>query len=324
MPVRTAAVKAAAAAKRSARRSAAVAAGGAFRINRKNIGLTYACPVGGPNPITTKEEILEFVTDKFGPSQYVVGHELHESGESHYHAYLKFDAKVDTTDPRAFDLKGVHPNVLAAGLGWQRYCRKHGDYLTNMDKRNVAALAMGASSVDEGMKILKELDPTGYLRFGESMERNLRRHLAESPQLQRFHGPYPAARFPAAWDFNTHSLLIWGPPGAGKTSFAMYLAGTLWANFEYCRARMESLRSISLSRPFIFDEVDMSDQPAAASRELTHIINGGAVRARNTDILIRPGLLRIFLSNLQFPFANPDHSVYGRRVFSMHYDFSFI
>ena len=165
-----------------------------FRIQRKNVGLTWSCPVDPTQPIPSKEVILADVTALYGHSQYVVAHELHESGQSHYHAYFKFDGKLELTDPRCFDLYGVHPNIVgSAGPAWANYCRKKGDYISNMDKRNCHAEALAASTVKEAVDIIKRHDPAAYNRFGHALERNLRRHIAPTSTLPsaRFQGPYP-------------------------------------------------------------------------------------------------------------------------------------
>ena len=165
-----------------------------YRIQRKNVGLTWSCPVDQTQPIPSKEIILADVTALYGHSQYVVAHELHESGQSHYHAYFKFDGKLELTDPRCFDLYGVHPNIVgSAGPAWFNYCRKKGDYISNMDKRNCHAEALAASTVKEAVDIIKRRDPAAYNRFGEALERNLRRHIAPTSTLPsaRFQGPYP-------------------------------------------------------------------------------------------------------------------------------------
>ena len=82
------------AARKAQMRANAAKVRGAFFVKRKNVGLTYSCPVGVSNPIPNKEAILSALTERFGPSKYVVSHELHESGQPHYHAYFKFDSKL--------------------------------------------------------------------------------------------------------------------------------------------------------------------------------------------------------------------------------------
>ena len=75
-----------------------------------------------------------------------------------------------------------------------------------------------------------------------------------------------------------------------------------------------------MTQPFIFDEIDMIEEPVASSREITDIMNGGVLKAWYGDIVIPAGLPRIFLCNRQYPFHNPEGSVYTRRVVSHHFE----
>ena len=51
-------------------------------------------------------------------------------------------------------------------------------------------------------------------------------------------------------------------------------------------------------------------------REITDVENGGEIVCRSSNAYIRPGLPRIFISNLAFPFRNPENSVHKRRLYS--------
>lgn len=107
----------------------------AFRVHRMGFGLTYSAPdvEGEDNPITTHEELLEFLTEKYGENDYIIGKELHVNGKVHWHVYIKYYEKVDSTDPRLFDFKGVHPNIISGvpGKGWMAYCVKEKEFITN-------------------------------------------------------------------------------------------------------------------------------------------------------------------------------------------------
>ena len=50
--------------KRSER--ASKSGGKLFRIQRKQVGLTYSCPIDREHPIDCRETIRDFVTEKFG------------------------------------------------------------------------------------------------------------------------------------------------------------------------------------------------------------------------------------------------------------------
>jgi len=294
----------------------------AFRFHAHKVGLTYSCPVNAPdNPIVSATRIVEFMTDKFGPNVHTVGTELHESGKRHYHADIKFDAKLDSEDPRLFDIDGVHPNILKPGAGWTGYCKKHGDVLTNREG-NVFAEALRAGSVREGMDIIALQDPGAYLRFGETIERNLRRRLAPERLVRVYLGPFLPVLVDTHWDPNTHSLLIWGPPGVGKTQFARYYMSHRFGEYDYVKKCPEQLKKLQFDKPFIFDEVNLlsAKVDAEVSREITDVENGGSVDCRNSNVDIPPGVPRLFLSNLEYPFRNPADSVYGRRVVSVKWE----
>lgn len=102
-----------------------------FRINRKGIGLTYSCPEDmDENPISDFSAISDiFLT--FGKCKYVIGRELHENGKLHWHAWVYYNDKLDVKNERAFDAKGVHPNIIKPQKMWKAYCMKDGDFVAN-------------------------------------------------------------------------------------------------------------------------------------------------------------------------------------------------
>lgn len=63
-----------------------------------------------------------------------VGKERHASGDPHWHALVRFDAKQRFTDPRTFDWRSVHPNIKPVGRkvsDWNNcytYVAKDGEY----------------------------------------------------------------------------------------------------------------------------------------------------------------------------------------------------
>ena len=305
--------------KRSERASKAKAKGEKqFRIHRKQVGLTYSCPIDREHPIESRETIRDSITEKFGANIHYVCREFHKNGEHHYHANFKFDTELDIEDPRAFDLNGVHPNIIHGGPGWIKYLSKSDpDVLTNVEPCAFRQ-ALAAATVAEGMDILALRRPSDYLRFGQSMERNLRRRLETPRTAILYYGPYVSSWFPSNWEPYRHSLLLWGAAGINKTQFARYLLSHLVGEYDYIKGSHESVKHLSMRRPFIHDEIKcLSDKCTPEnSREITDVENGGEVECRNSNVSIPPGLPRIFISNLAFPFRDPQQSVYGRRVVS--------
>jgi len=292
----------------------------AFRVCRKQFGLTYSAPVDQEDhPIGSRERIRDYLTEKCGPNIHEICQEFHKNDKKHYHAWFKFDAEVDTTDSRYFDIDGVHPNIIKPGAGWRAYLKKtDSELLTNLESCPFAQ-ALSASSVAEGMDILALRRPGDYLRYGESMERNLRRRLEAVPRPVCYYGPYLPGWHPTNWNPNTHSLLLWGPPGINKTQFAQYLMEHMVGPHEYIKGSHEAVKRLSMRKPFIHDEINCLGErcEASNSREITDIESGGEVICRNSNVYIPPALPRIFISNIQYPFRNPQESVYNRRVVSL-------
>eukprot|EP00966_Prymnesium_polylepis_P156448 3614696-Prymnesium_polylepis.1 len=50
------------------------------------------------------------------------------------------------------------------------------------------------------------------------------------------------------------------------------------------------------------------------SLEITDVESGGTIELRYKNVLIPPGIKRVFVHNLEHPFKNPKLAVYGRRV----------
>ena len=123
-----------------------------FRVQRTKFGLTYSCPVNATeNPIDSREELLAFLVDKFGTGEYVIATELHENGKKHYHVYIKFHTKVDSTSASLFDFKGVHPNIITPGKGWIDYCVKKDEFDTNFYEADHYATALRCPTYDEAI-----------------------------------------------------------------------------------------------------------------------------------------------------------------------------
>lgn len=111
-----------------------------FRLNRKKVGFTYSCPVSyDENPISDISDISERF-ETFGECRWLIATENHENGKKHYHAWVAWNSNIDTRNVRAFDVKGVHPNILSPGKGWMNYCMKTENYSANFKCRKPVKL----------------------------------------------------------------------------------------------------------------------------------------------------------------------------------------
>lgn len=115
-----------------------------FRFQSKSAFLTYPqCDKG-------KEWLLEFLKQK-GAKLCVIGEEEHhETLGKHLHAYVEFNKKIDTQNPRFFDNENFHPNI-------------------GMDKSN-GQKATRASKTDMIKYVIKD---GNYIEFGIDVEEYL-------------------------------------------------------------------------------------------------------------------------------------------------------
>lgn len=293
---------------------------GGFRVSRKDFGFTWSCPTkAAANPIQSVEMIKDFFTELGGQHRHVIAREAHLSGKFHFHAYIKFDTKFESCNAKVFDIAGVHPNILNTkpGPGWIEYCKKAGDYISNIEV-SAWSTALEMPSAKEAIDYLWEKKPQDMCKFGQNIERNVRQRMSPpAPSAKLYFGPYPKHFYPD-YDSTTLSLLLWGPSGLNKTQFARYFMAHNHGDYDYVKGTHEALKTINFDKPFIHDEVNMTDQIPDSSKELTDVENGGSLWARFKPITIPPGVPRIFIANQQCPFHNPDNTVYARRVHTHH------
>lgn len=108
----------------------------AFRFNASRVFLTYS----QTHEKLTPEKLLSAIEAKAGVSRYCISQERHEDGGYHIHAFFKFTEKLDTKDPRFFDVKyyrNFHPNIVKVTKEPMllKYIKKMGASIENFDTR---------------------------------------------------------------------------------------------------------------------------------------------------------------------------------------------
>lgn len=84
----------------------------------KGVFLTYSDTDYTPDqkdPTISKEIIRDFALKNFPVSKWVIAEELHDSGRYHFHAAFWFNSKVQSKNPRCFDIDKWHPNIKTRG-----------------------------------------------------------------------------------------------------------------------------------------------------------------------------------------------------------------
>lgn len=248
---------------------------GGFRFNRCSGFFTYSDAAAIDND-DGKQTVVKFFLSKWPACRFLVAREIHpESGEPHFHAVIRWTPAIDTSDSRCFDINGVHPHISpnSVGAGAEKYCIKDGDWDSNYYACDPFTLAANAPSVTAALDILWKEKPREMLLHGENIESNLRKKLKpQPPPALQFFGPFEKKFYPPEdWDPTTHSLLILGPPGIGKTQFAKYYFG----EYEYFKSSPERLKDASWSKPLILDEFNYLTRDPEQSKEVTDVISGG-------------------------------------------------
>lgn len=174
-----------------------------FRYNKKKVALTYAAPVDEQH-IWPDKEIAYFAVDYHFSEKgkiiekYIVAEEEHEDGRLHYHMYLEFNTRLDTTDARYFDIDGMHPNIgdKPGKKQWLDYITKDGNFITNFYQPKISpykqARAVGGW---EAIKILMDKVPRDF-------------DLYEAKHMARY-VKAPVAKKEVTW--------LYGPTGTGKS-----------------------------------------------------------------------------------------------------------
>ena len=154
-----------------------------FRLQACKVGLTYSCPVDAelhpfdPGWETGKHKELLELFEKYGAiDKYTIAQEVHESGKHHYHAFVKWTTKVDIKNSRAFDLHGVHPNIIKSpGKGFEAYVTKDKNYETNYFEMDAYAQASEMSDPEEACEFLWKKRPRDMCLNGDRVLANLMR-----------------------------------------------------------------------------------------------------------------------------------------------------
>jgi len=277
-----------------------------FRINRAKVGLTYSCPIEqDDNPIESKEKLLEFLIEKGGPCTYIVAAELHESGKTHYHAYVKYDAKLDTKCANFFDCESVHPNILNPGPGWMAYCKKHKDFITNIEE-NPFVKALAEPTIDAAVNLLWHTRPQMMAVNGDRIEKNMSKRMRVDPPKRKYFGPWK-------WPMleNIQSTILMGPSEIGKTQFAK-------AHFEndLFVSHIDKLKDFDPNKHdgIIFDDMDFMHLPRHAQIHLTDWDEERDINIRYNYVTIPANTRKIFTCNLQHCPVNQFDEAIARRI----------
>ena len=127
------------------------------------------------------------------------------------------------------------------------YCVKKGEYDSNFYEADPYDTALRQDTFQEAIDYLWKKRPRDMALSAHNIEENIRKKFKIIAPQVRFYGPFPRHFYPPAeFDPITHSLLLVGEPGIGKTQFARYMLG----DCDYVKSNLEKLRTVAFeNRP---------------------------------------------------------------------------
>lgn len=201
-----------------------------FRVNSVNFSITW------PQSDFDLQEALDMLTSKTSGSarvvEAIISSELHEDGNPHRHAFVRFNRRVDIRNSRFFDWHGRHANVQRTNnvAAWKNYIRKDGTYLAwvepnqddDDDTENLYDLARDQGEETFFNNCRRRGIPYAYAARAWNAARS------ERTTITYAEDPHPDLNIVlpeglATYEFNTGSKtnVIIGPSGCGKTVTAI-------------------------------------------------------------------------------------------------------
>lgn len=294
--------------------------GAKFRIHRNKVGLTWSCPTDkdenpifeemGKDTVTVQNAIRDHFFEKYGQADYIVAEEQHESGKKHYHAHFKFYQKLDVTDPRAFDLCGVHPNILNPGKGWPGYCAKDKQYVTNFYEAEPFAEALRQENAEDALSFLWNKRPREMCIHGTQISTNIRKRMSGGEMVKADHSLEVMCKtlrqHPIEWTHPDwqHCAVVQGNAGCGKTQWAL-------AHFErpLLVTHLDGFRNFNplIHDGIVTDDLSFIHMPVETQIQITDWEQSRDIHGRNVCAYIPKHTRKIFTCNWgRFPFAFDD------------------
>lgn len=144
-----------------------------FRAHAKNFILTWPqCPLEFDDIYTDLQTLL----GSEGSAR--LAREVHQDGNTHYHAFVSFSSKKDIRNERHFDVRGYHPNIQACrnAQASKEYVSKAGDFrdigeVPIFKSKTSWADAVRATTPEEFTNLVRENNPRDFVLHSEAIQR---------------------------------------------------------------------------------------------------------------------------------------------------------
>jgi len=276
-----------------------------FRLQAKHLSITY------PQASFALEDGLTFLRNKSSGSRNVVSvvicSETHADGSFHRHAYVKYSARINVTNPRFFDFAGCHPNVQSTTNvnAWLNYIREDGDFLEWHAEESSGGIYENAETMDERSFFewaLANRVPYGFAQRAWDSSRKAVNQITFSDDNNPFLDlNLPLSRELANYHLSTDlTNILVGPTGCGKTVYAFRNLVKPMLMISH----IDDLKYLdpTLHRSILFDDMKFDHMPIQAQ---IHLCDRGLPRSihrRYGTTLIPPGIQVLITCN-ELPFA---------------------
>jgi len=243
--------------------------------------------------------------------------ERHQDGGTHQHVVAKFTDRVQSRNPRIFDINGVHPNIQRIKSIKQalQYVSKDGefqDFGTVPGKRYTGSQWLQAAATSTKSSFMADA-------FDGSLNASWAQimwdcgNVAEAPEIRADYEPdlsRECERLQTQELPENSCAVVIGPTGCGKTSWAKRVAPkpALWVR----QTDVLRLFRPDYHKSIIFDDMDFSQTwPVTSQIHLTDWYESSPIRCRYSNASIPAGTVKIFTCN-SYPFSQ--HPAIARRV----------
>jgi len=241
----------------------------------------------------------------------VVGEETApETGTRHFQGFVIFKTKKRLTQCKKI-LPRAHWEIAKGTVEENyAYCTKDGQFEQLGEKPKTkkraraeqqdeaSTRALNANNVAEGMAIIREDLPFDYLRFGESMERNLKRAktIPYKPEFKL--ADFNRQRL----IFEKKSILIHGDSNTGKSQFAVaHFKNPLFVT------HIDTLKGLSTDHDgVVFDDMSFKHWPVEAVIHLLDYDLPRDINVRYGTVHIPAHTIKVFTHNTDNPFYDGD------------------